>query len=237
MVGVLEESVLPARAARARRRLSGPSFAREVARGMPTAVTAAARDAAVARSSAAAVHDRSFRVYTSDDVVGVELGGAVKNVIAIAAGVSDGLGFGHNSARRADHPRPRRDRAARRSTRRRPAHARGPRRHGRPGAHLHRRPVAQPHRRPAARQAARRSPTSWPSMKMVAEGVRNTKSVHELAKKLGVEMPITEQMYLAAPRSGKAAVQRRRPDDARPEARVRLDSGSLRELTSPRRVW
>lgn len=77
--------------------LSGPSFAGEVGRGMPTAVTIAAADAAFARDMAAAFHDGVFRVYTSADVVGVGIGGAVKNVIAIAVGISDGLGYGANA--------------------------------------------------------------------------------------------------------------------------------------------
>jgi glycerol-3-phosphate dehydrogenase (NAD(P)+) len=77
--------------------LSGPSFAKEVARGDPTAVAIASRDEELARTVQAAFSDPAFRVYTNDDVVGVELGGALKNVIAIAAGVCDGLGLGHNS--------------------------------------------------------------------------------------------------------------------------------------------
>lgn len=77
--------------------LSGPSFAAEVARGLPTAVSLAATDAAWAERLAGAFHDERFRVYTSTDVVGVELGGAVKNVLAIATGIADGLGFGANA--------------------------------------------------------------------------------------------------------------------------------------------
>ena len=77
--------------------LSGPSFSSEVARGLPTAVLAASRNA----DAAALVQDRfrgpAFRLYVSDDVAGVEIGGAMKNVIAIAAGVVEGLGLGHNS--------------------------------------------------------------------------------------------------------------------------------------------
>jgi glycerol-3-phosphate dehydrogenase (NAD(P)+) len=77
--------------------LSGPSFAREVAAGLPTAITVASSDAEFAGRAAACFHGGTMRVYTSDDVVGVELGGVVKNVLAIAAGISDGLGFGANS--------------------------------------------------------------------------------------------------------------------------------------------
>src|SRR5882672_6244804 len=77
--------------------LSGPSFAKEVARGDPTAITIASQDADLAETVQREFSDPRFRVYTNDDVAGVELGGALKNVIAIAAGVCDGLGLGHNS--------------------------------------------------------------------------------------------------------------------------------------------
>ncbi len=78
--------------------LSGPSFAQEVARGDPTAVTIASRDTTLLRVIQHEFSDATFRVYTNNDVIGVELGGALKNIIAIAAGIADGLGFGHNSA-------------------------------------------------------------------------------------------------------------------------------------------
>jgi glycerol-3-phosphate dehydrogenase (NAD(P)+) len=77
--------------------LSGPSFALEVARGQPTAVVVASADAAVAEALQRRFSARTFRAYTSDDVVGVELAGALKNVIAIAAGIVAGLGYGHNT--------------------------------------------------------------------------------------------------------------------------------------------
>ena len=77
--------------------LSGPSFAEEVARGLPCALTVAARDPEFARQAAALLHGARLRVYFSTDVVGVEIGGAVKNVMAIAAGISDGLGLGMNA--------------------------------------------------------------------------------------------------------------------------------------------
>lgn len=77
--------------------LSGPTFASEVARGDPTAITIASPDAALLRTVQQEFSDPSFRVYTNSDVIGVELGGALKNIIAIAAGICDGLGFGHNS--------------------------------------------------------------------------------------------------------------------------------------------
>lgn len=77
--------------------LSGPSFAKEVARGDPTAITIASTDAELAETVQREFSDPRFRVYTNKDVVGVELAGALKNTIAIAAGVCDGLGLGHNS--------------------------------------------------------------------------------------------------------------------------------------------
>jgi glycerol-3-phosphate dehydrogenase (NAD(P)+) len=77
--------------------LSGPSFALEAARGDPTAITFASQDADLARSIQRQFSNSSFRVYTNDDPVGVEFGGALKNTIAIAAGVAAGLGLGHNS--------------------------------------------------------------------------------------------------------------------------------------------
>ena len=77
--------------------LSGPSFAQEVAKGLPTAITLAASDESFAADTARQLHSARLRVYSSDDLVGAEVGGAVKNVIAIAAGVSDGLEFGYNA--------------------------------------------------------------------------------------------------------------------------------------------
>jgi glycerol-3-phosphate dehydrogenase (NAD(P)+) len=77
--------------------LSGPSFADEVARGLPCALTLAARDAEFARRAAELLHGGRLRVYYSADLVGVEIGGAVKNIMAIAAGISDGLGLGQNA--------------------------------------------------------------------------------------------------------------------------------------------
>jgi glycerol-3-phosphate dehydrogenase (NAD(P)+) len=77
--------------------LSGPSFALEVARGLPAALVVASSDGAFAASTAAALNTDRFRLYSSTDLVGVELGGAVKNVVAIAAGISDGLELGMNA--------------------------------------------------------------------------------------------------------------------------------------------
>jgi glycerol-3-phosphate dehydrogenase (NAD(P)+) len=93
MCGVLAENAPKAKHAA----LSGPTFAIEVARGIPTAIVAASKDLAAAAEVQKIFSCPTFRVYTTPDVLGVELGGALKNVIAIASGVADGLGFGDNS--------------------------------------------------------------------------------------------------------------------------------------------
>jgi glycerol-3-phosphate dehydrogenase (NAD(P)+) len=174
--------------------LSGPSFAREVAHGMPTAVTAAAGDPGVAEAVQRLFNGPTFRVYTTTDVVGVEIGGAVKNVIAVGAGVSDGLGFGSNS------------RAA--------LITRGLAEITRLATRLggERQTLAglsglgdlvltctgdlSRNRTVGLRLGAgERLQEILASMKEVAEGVRNTRSVRTLARSVGVEMPITEQMY------------------------------------------
>jgi glycerol-3-phosphate dehydrogenase (NAD(P)+) len=87
----------PGQAPRPYGALSGPSFALEVAQGLPCALTLAARDAAFARETAALLHGGTLRIYYSSDLVGVEIGGAVKNVMAIAVGICDGLGLGQNA--------------------------------------------------------------------------------------------------------------------------------------------
>ena len=174
--------------------LSGPSFAREVARGMPTAVTAAASDLSVAEELQHLFNGPTLRVYTSTDVVGVEIGGAVKNVIALAAGVSDGLGFGHNT------------RAA--------LITRGLAEISRLAIELGANPRTLyglsclgdlvltctgdlSRNRSVGLRLGRGEKLQdiIASMSEVAEGVRNTLSVRSLSRSVGVEMPITEQMY------------------------------------------
>lgn len=96
--GLTMSGILTVNAPRAKlAALSGPSLALEVARGIPTAIVAASEVAHVAAEVQTLFHRPAFRVYTSTDLIGVELGGALKNIIAIAAGVCDGLGFGDNS--------------------------------------------------------------------------------------------------------------------------------------------
>jgi glycerol-3-phosphate dehydrogenase (NAD(P)+) len=84
-------------ASRAAAVVSGPTFARELALGLPTAVTVAANDAGFGQRLASALHGDNFRTYTSADLVGVEIGGAAKNVLAIAVGIADGMGLGANT--------------------------------------------------------------------------------------------------------------------------------------------
>jgi glycerol-3-phosphate dehydrogenase (NAD(P)+) len=175
--------------------LSGPSFAKEVAQGLPTAVTAAAATLPVAEAVQSLFNGPTFRVYTSTDLVGVQIGGAVKNVVAVAAGLSDGMGFGANA--------------------RAGLITRGL-------AEISRLAVALgaesqtmaglsglgdlvltctgdlSRNRTVGLRLGRgeRLADIVASMTEVAEGVHNTRSIRELATKVRIEMPITEQMYL-----------------------------------------
>ncbi len=174
--------------------LSGPSFAKEVAKGLPTAVTVAARWERIAKQVQDAFHTKTFRPYTSGDVMGAEIGGCVKNVVAIAAGMSDGLGFGANAL-------------AALITR---GLAEITRLAVRKGAN----PLTLSglsglgdlvltcssdlsRNRTVGRglAAGKTADEIQKELGQVAEGVRNTKSARELARKLSVEMPITETMY------------------------------------------
>ena len=193
MSSVLEE-ILPAPLVENLAFLSGPSFAREVAAGMPTAVVAAARRPEVARRVQEIFSTEVFRVYTNADVIGVELGGAVKNVIALAAGVSDGLGFGYNT------------RAA--------LITRGLAEITRLGVAMGADPATfaglagmgdlvltctgdLSRNRTVGMELGRGRKLNeiLAGMTMVAEGVKTTLSAFQLSRRLGVEAPITEQMY------------------------------------------
>lgn len=174
--------------------LSGPTFALEVAAGLPAAVTVAAEQEGVARRVQDALSTAALRVYVSDDVVGVQMGGVVKNVIAIASGVSDGLSLGQN-ARAALITR-----GLAEMTRLAVALGANPRTlTGLPGLGdlvLTCTGKQSRNRKVGLEIAAgRKVEEIVESMKMVAEGVKNTKSVYRLAERLGVEMPIVEQMY------------------------------------------
>lgn len=174
--------------------LSGPSHAEEVAKKIPTAVVAASIEKKNAETVQKVFSNRYFRAYRSSDVIGVELGGALKNVIAIAAGISDGAGFGDNT------------KAA--------IMTRGIREITRLGLRV----GAQEstfmglsgigdlivtcgsklsRNRFVGEEVGRGKKLKQvlTEMKMVAEGVATTESTHELAKKLGEELPIIEQVY------------------------------------------
>jgi glycerol-3-phosphate dehydrogenase (NAD(P)+) len=174
--------------------LSGPSFAREVAQELPTAVVAAAAETTVARHVQNTFTTSYFRVYTNNDATGVELGGAIKNVIAIAAGISDGLGFGHNT------------RAA--------LITRGLAEMTRLGLAMGAQTATfaglagmgdlvltctgdlSRNRSVGMKLGHGMGLTEiLAEMRMVAEGVKTTESARDLARRLGVDMPITEKVY------------------------------------------
>lgn len=174
--------------------LSGPSFAREVAQEMPTAVVAAAAKPAVANRVQAAFSTRFFRLYTNSDVIGVELGGAIKNVIAIAAGISDGLGFGYNTRAAlitrglAEMTRLGRAMGARAETFAGLA--------GMGDLVLTCTGDLSRNRTVGVKLGeGMRLADILAEMRMVAEGVKTTESARNLALRLHVEMPITEKVY------------------------------------------
>jgi glycerol-3-phosphate dehydrogenase (NAD(P)+) len=173
--------------------LSGPSFAVEVAQRLPTAVLAASSDAAAAALVQAEFRGPAFRLYASDDVVGVEIGGALKNVIAIAAGVVEGLGLGHNALAALI------TRGLAEITRL--ACAAGGRRETLSGLSglgdlvLTCTGTLSRNRHVGAELARGRAlPEVLAGMKMIAEGVRTTGAALALGNRYGVELPIAEQM-------------------------------------------
>ena len=192
MTGVLQEVLaIPENALAV---LSGPSFAREVSKKFPTVVTVASKDPQVAKTVQHVFATDYFRVYTSEDVIGVELGSAVKNVIAIAAGIIDGLGLGLNT------------RAA--------LITRGLVEIRRLGIKLGANPrtftglagvgdlvltctgdLSRNHTLGEKIGAGMKLKDILSEMHMVAEGVKTAKSVYNLSRKLGVEMPIAHEVY------------------------------------------
>lgn len=174
--------------------LSGPSFAREVAQEMPTAVVAAAADERVAAFVQKVFTTNLFRVYTNTDIVGVELGGAIKNVIALAAGISDGLGFGYNTRAAlitrglAEMTRLGRAMGARSETFAGLA-GMGDLVLTCTGDLSRNRTVGMKLGQGMTLAAI------LGEMRMVAEGVKTTESARNLARRLGVDMPITEKVY------------------------------------------
>ena len=212
------EEFLPAEVAARVSYLSGPSFAREVVERLPTAVAVASTDVEVLAQVQQVFSTDKFRVYTNSDVPGVEVGGALKNVIALAAGVSDGLGFGHNT------------RAA--------LITRGLAEIARIGVAMgadaltfsglagmgdlvltctgdlsRNRTVG------IALGQGRKLDDILGDMNMVAEGVKTTLSAYQLARKLGVETPIIDQMYglLYEGKDARQAVVDLMVRDLRPE--------------------
>jgi glycerol-3-phosphate dehydrogenase (NAD(P)+) len=198
MTQVMEE-VLSSSAAAGERNiktavLSGPSFAREVAAGVPTAVTVASRSMEAAIFIQKALSSPLFRVYAATDVIGLELGGALKNIIAIGAGICDGLGYGTNT------------RAA--------LITRGLAEISRLGVSMGADPLTfsglgglgdlvltctgdlSRNRMVGLKLGqGKKLSTILSEMNMVAEGVKTTRSAWYLARKVGVEMPILDQVY------------------------------------------
>lgn len=216
--------------------LSGPNHAEEVSREIPSATVVAAFDPAVAKQLQTVFMTPYFRVYTNPDVIGVELGGATKNVIAIAAGVSDGLGFGDNTKASLI--------------------TRGLAEMTRLGIHLGARPLTfaglsgigdliatctsrHSRNRRVGEQLASGMTTDEiaAATKMVAEGVRTAPAVRALADRLGVEVPITVQVteVLAGtkgPREGVTSLMSRGATDESEEIAVLTDEGELRRASS-----
>jgi glycerol-3-phosphate dehydrogenase (NAD(P)+) len=174
--------------------LSGPTFAKEVGAGLPTAMTIASNDEDFARTLAVAISSDNFRAYTSDDIIGVEVGGAVKNALAIGAGMSDGLGFGANTRIALIN--------------------RGLVELMRLGVALGAKKetfmglagmgdlvltctdnLSRNRRMGLALAAGKTVEEAQEEIQQVVEGVKAAKAVHEVAEQLGIEMPIVNQVY------------------------------------------
>jgi glycerol-3-phosphate dehydrogenase (NAD(P)+) len=174
--------------------LSGPTFAKEVGMGLPTAMTVAATDEEYARELAANISGETFRAYTSTDIIGVEVGGAVKNALAIGAGICDGLGFGANT--------------------RIALITRGLVEMTRLGVGLGAQPAtfmglagmgdlvltctdnqSRNRRMGLALAAGKSVEEAEREIRQVVEGVKAAAAVHRVATEIGVEMPICEQIY------------------------------------------
>jgi glycerol-3-phosphate dehydrogenase (NAD(P)+) len=174
--------------------VSGPTFAREVAEDLPTAVTVASANEAFARDMAERLHGENFRAYTSQDVIGVEVGGAVKNVLAIAAGIADGLGFGAN-ARTALITRGLAE-IMRLGTALGGQHDTFMGLAGLGDLVLTCTDNQSRNRRLGLALGAGSSlEEALANIDQVVEGVQTAREVHDLARSMGVEMPITEQVY------------------------------------------
>jgi glycerol-3-phosphate dehydrogenase (NAD(P)+) len=174
--------------------LSGPTFAKEVGAGLPTAMTIASNDGDFAKDLAEAISSDNFRAYTSDDIIGVEVGGAVKNALAIGAGMSDGLGFGANTRIALIN--------------------RGLVELMRLGVALGAKKetfmglagmgdlvltctddLSRNRRMGLALAAGKTVEEAQEEIQQVVEGVKAAKAVHDVAEELGIEMPIANQVY------------------------------------------
>lgn len=193
--------------------LSGPTFAKEVGDGLPTAMTIAANDETFAADLAEELSGSNFRAYTSTDIIGVEVGGAIKNVLAIGAGISDGLGFGANTRIALIN--------------------RGLAEMTRLGVALGAKQdtfmglagmgdlvltctddLSRNRRMGLALASGKTVEEAQEEIQQVVEGVLAAEAVHEVAQKLGVDMPICEQVYKtlyedASPRDAVAALMGR----------------------------
>jgi len=193
--------------------LSGPTFAKEVGEGLPTAMTIASNDHEFARALAEAISSDNFRAYTSDDIIGVEVGGAVKNALAIGAGMSDGLGFGANTRIALIN--------------------RGLVELMRLGVALGAKKetfmglagmgdlvltctdnLSRNRRMGLALAAGKTVEEAQEEIQQVVEGVKAAKAVHDVAEELGIEMPIANQVYRilyegASPREAVEALMSR----------------------------
>jgi glycerol-3-phosphate dehydrogenase (NAD(P)+) len=193
-IDAVYKDVLPARIAHRATFLSGPTFASEIAAGHPAAIVLAGRDQDTVAAAQAALGSLSFRIYSTDDVLGVLIGGALKNVIAIGAGMSDGMGYGSNT------------RVA--------LITRGLAEITRIGVTLGANPLtfaglsgmgdlvltcsgdASRNRRVGlALGQGKKMSEVMAEMRQVAEGVKTTKVAYELTKKIGVDSPIIDTMY------------------------------------------
>jgi glycerol-3-phosphate dehydrogenase (NAD(P)+) len=207
--------VLPAPIAERASFLSGPTFAKELARGLPAAIVVASHRADSALLVQRELANDRFRVYTTDDVTGVEVGGALKNICAIGAGIADGLGYGHNT------------RAA--------LITRGLSEIARLGVRLGANPLTfaglagmgdlvltctgdlSRNRQVGLELGKGRTIEDiLAGMSSVAEGVKTTRAAHDLGKKVGVELPITDAIYSIlyegkAPREAVAELLKREP--------------------------
>ena len=199
--------------------LSGPTFAKEVGAGLPSAMTIASNNADFAQSLAEAISSDNFRAYTSDDIIGVEVGGAVKNALAIGAGMSDGLGFGANTRIALIN--------------------RGLVELMRLGVALGAKKetfmglagmgdlvltctddLSRNRRMGLALAAGKTVEEAQEEIQQVVEGVKAAKAVHDVAEKLGIEMPIANQVYriLYEGVSPRAAVEALMTRELKPES-------------------